>query len=104
MANEPTRPPAGYPRVTDAVMLVRTGNTPTPPADDGVGSEDGDDGEEDFDYCPKSADHKHFLDKDTLAPADGYDTKAEGGVVFNISCLHCGRSGSGRIDLPEVMW
>jgi hypothetical protein len=60
--------------------------------------------EPDEEACPKSADGKHFPVARTLAAADNYDVTAEGGVVFDITCKHCGRSGSGRIDLKDIMW
>jgi hypothetical protein len=60
--------------------------------------------DEDADYCPETKDHKHNLENPTIQAADGYSTSAEGGIVVDIWCTACGRSGSTIIRLEDINW
>ncbi len=54
--------------------------------------------EEGSDYCSKSENGLHTPNADTVAAA-----KDLSGVV-DVSCVHCGRSGSFRVDPQDINW
>ena len=51
-------------------------------------------------FCPKSPDFRHAPDPADIKPADGAGRNRGTDWIVDIACIHCGRSGSVRID-PE---
>ncbi len=53
-------------------------------------------------FCPQSKDFKHHPDPASVAPADEAGEGSGTDWIVDINCLHCGRSGSVRIDPDEI--
>lgn len=58
--------------------------------------------EADPDVCPIASDGRHAPDDPEVA--QGYDPKAEGGLVVILYCQHCGRPGNYKIPYDDVLW
>jgi hypothetical protein len=60
--------------------------------------------EGDADYCPNTANHRHTPDPASLTPADGAGRNRGTDWIVDVVCIHCGRSGSARIDPDSTQW
>jgi len=53
-------------------------------------------------FCPKSTDFKHHPDPSSIKAADGAGKNRGTDWIVDLSCKHCGRSGSVRIDSDQI--
>ena len=53
-------------------------------------------------FCPVSPDFRHHPDPANVGPADGAGKGRGTDWTIDVTCLHCGRSGSVRIDPDDV--
>jgi hypothetical protein len=53
-------------------------------------------------FCPKSPDYRHHPDPAGVKPADGAGRNRGTDWIVEVTCKHCGRSGSVRIDPDEI--
>jgi len=53
-------------------------------------------------FCPHSKDYRHHPDPASVKPADGAGQNRGTDWIVDVNCLHCGRSGSIRIDPDEI--
>lgn len=55
----------------------------------------------DSETCDSSPTKKHIPDLHSVAVAE---IATQEDWIFDVNCMHCGRSGSFRVDSPEVDW
>ena len=53
-------------------------------------------------FCPGSPDFKHHPDPAAIKPVDGAGRNRGTDWIVDVSCKHCGRSGSVRIDPDDI--
>lgn len=53
-------------------------------------------------FCPESPDFRHRPDPASITPADGAGRNRGTDWIVDVTCKHCGRSGSVRIDPDEI--
>jgi len=53
-------------------------------------------------FCPESKDFKHHPDPASISSADGAGKHRGTDWIIDVSCKHCGRSGSARIDPEDI--
>ena len=53
-------------------------------------------------FCPQSKDFRHHPDPASITPADGAGKESGTDWIVDVTCKHCGRSGSVRIEPEEI--
>jgi hypothetical protein len=53
-------------------------------------------------FCPTSPDFDHHPDPASVKAADGAGKERGTDWIVDVNCLHCGRSGSTRIDPMDI--
>lgn len=82
----------------------KTGDVPgagAAPADFAVS---GNDAVPSADRCPDSPTGRHQPDPRSIQPADGAGRNRGTDWIVDVRCIHCGRSGSTRIDPGNIEW
>lgn len=54
--------------------------------------------------CAKSPTGEHVPDPQSIQPADGAGRNRGTDWLIDVTCLHCGRGGSMRIDPSDFQW
>ena len=55
-------------------------------------------------FCPNSTDFRHHPDPASIQPADGAGKNRGTDWIVDVSCKHCGRLGSVRVDPADVQF
>ncbi|HEV7224209.1 MAG TPA: hypothetical protein VGN42_15985 [Pirellulales bacterium] len=53
-------------------------------------------------HCPESPDGEHHADPTSTSPANGPGSNRGSDWPINFACIHCGQSGSTKINLADV--